>query len=86
VETSPPPSPADVTEVDCDRGSGTRYGYESMLTADTLALLATEGPLQPHDMAGRRLTLPGEQWGTSQEQRLDEARVSPTCRNCGRLI
>ncbi|MHB1536422.1 MAG: hypothetical protein ACYC1D_17800 [Acidimicrobiales bacterium] len=31
---------------------GPRYGYETMLTTDTLALLAVEGPSEPQDMAG----------------------------------
>ena len=54
---------------------GPRYGYESLLTTDALALLATEGPSKPQGMAGRLLELLGDRWVTSQGQRLDEARV-----------
>jgi Plasmid pRiA4b ORF-3-like protein len=52
-----------------------RYGYESLLTTDTLALLAAEGPSKPQGMAGRLLDLLGDRWVTSQGQRLDEARL-----------
>lgn len=54
---------------------GPRYGYETVLTTDTLALLAAEGPSEPQDMAGRLLDLLGDRWVTSQGQRLDEVRV-----------
>jgi hypothetical protein len=54
---------------------GPQYGYESLLTTDTLALLAAEGPSKPQDMAGRLLELLGDRWITSLGQRLDEARL-----------
>jgi hypothetical protein len=54
---------------------GPQDGYESLLTSDTLALLAAEGPSRPQDMAGRLLDLLGEGWVTRQGQRLDEARL-----------
>ncbi|HVA74949.1 MAG TPA: plasmid pRiA4b ORF-3 family protein [Acidimicrobiales bacterium] len=54
---------------------GPQYGYESLLTTDTLAFLAAEGPCKPQDMAGRLLELLGGRWVTSQGQRLDEARL-----------
>jgi hypothetical protein len=54
---------------------GPEYGYESLLTTDTVALLAAEGPSKPQDMAARLLDLLGDRWVTGQGQRLDETRV-----------
>jgi hypothetical protein len=54
---------------------GPRYGYETMLTTDALALLVAEGPSEPQNMVGRLLDLLGDRWVTSQGQRLDEVRV-----------
>ena len=54
---------------------GPVYGFTSMLTTDTLALLAAEGPSRPQDMAGRLLDLLGDRWVTSQGQPFDEART-----------
>ena len=51
------------------------YGFVSMLTTDALALLASEGPSRPEDMAGRLLSLLGDRWVTGQGEHLDEAAV-----------
>ena len=55
---------------------GPQYGFVSMLTTDTLALLAREGPCRPQDMAGRLLGLLGDRWVTGQGQHLDETEVT----------
>jgi Plasmid pRiA4b ORF-3-like protein len=54
---------------------GPVHGFTSMLTGDALALLCTEGPATPRDLAGRLLLLLGDRWVTSQGQPLDEARA-----------
>ncbi len=54
---------------------GAVYGYESLLTTDTVALLAAKGSCRPQDLAGRLLDLLGDRWVTSQGEHLDEARV-----------
>ena len=54
---------------------GPADAYESLLTTDSVALLAAEGPCRPEDLAVRLLDLLGDRWVTSEGERLDEARV-----------
>ena len=54
---------------------GPVYGFTSMLAGDALALLATEGPSRPEDMAGRLFDLLGHRWVTSRGDPLDQART-----------
>jgi hypothetical protein len=54
---------------------GPVHGFTSILTGDALALLATEGPSRPKDLASRLLGLLGGRWVTDQGQPLDEAQI-----------
>jgi hypothetical protein len=65
---------------------GQPYEFVSMLATDALALLASDGPCRPKDMAGRLLGLLGDRWATGQGQQLDETAVTTNLYSLGAAL